>query len=242
MLVPIVEHPVEVVKPMLSPDRARRESGARLHVVKAEMPRKRTEPVGSEADRVFRDRLNHLFEARPGPTGKPYSLQAVSAGTGGAISAAHLSDVRNGKKGTPGVEILEALARFFGVDVGYFLGQASVRPAEMPGVDDELMRALNNPLVRQIAADTGSFGPEEWREMMEILRHQVRLQRLTEERLRQEMTAGKGQPSPAPADATTPRDISTAQRPRGRKANVPVMPGETDAGAASDADHPARAD
>ncbi len=227
---------------MPSPDRARLSHGAHLYVVKAEMPRKRTEPAGSEADRVFRDRLNHLFEARPGPAGKPYSLQAVSAETGGAISAAHLSDLRNGKKGTPGVEILEALARFFGVDVGYFLGQASVRPAEMPGVDDELMRALNNPLVRQIAADTGSFGPEEWREMMEILRHQVRLQRLTEERLRQEMAAGMGQPPPAPDDATTPRDISTAQRPRGRKANVPVMPGETDAGAASDADHPARAD
>ncbi len=238
-MMPIVEHPAEVVKPMLSPNRARRSHGARLHVVKAEMPRKRTEPAGSEADRVFRDRLNHLFEARPGPAGKSYSLQAVSAGTGGAISAAHLSDLRNGKKGMPGVEILEALARFFGVDVGYFLGQVSVRPTELPGVDDELMRALNNPLVRQIAADTGSFGPEEWREMMEILRHQVRLQRLTEERLREEMAVGMGQPPPVPSDATTPRNISTAQRPQGRKANVPATPGEIEVG---DADHPAQAD
>lgn len=234
----IVEHAAEVVKPMPLPDRARRSHGAHLYAVKAEMPRKRTEPAGSEADRVFRDRLNHLFEARPSPAGKPYSLQAVSAGTGGAISAAHLSDLRNGKKGTPGVEILEALARFFGVDVGYFLGQASVRPAELPGVDDELMRALNNPLVRQIAADTGSFGPEEWREMMEILRHQVRLQRLTEERLRQEMAVEIAQPPPTPDD-TTPRNISTAQRPRGHKANAPATPGEIDV---SDADYPARPD
>lgn len=230
MLMPIVEHSAELVKPMPLPDRARLSHGAHLYVVKAEMPRKRTEPAGSEADRVFRDRLNHLFEARPSPTGKPYSLQAVSAATGGTISAAHLSDLRNGKKGTPGVEILEALARFFGVDVGYFLGQASVRPAELPGVDDELMRALNNPLVRQIAADTGSFGPEEWREMMEILRHQVRLQRLTEERLRQEMATGQGQPPSASGDVALPRDITTAQRRQRRKANAPATPGDANHG------------
>ena len=148
------------------------------------MPRQPRIP--DQSDQRFTLRLNGLFESYRGEDGKPCSLRHVAARTG--ISASYLSNLRRGRTTRPGADTLGALARFFGVEMSYFMS-AEIDAAVL-GVplteDDALRQALENPLVREIALRTGQFGLEEWTHMLAILEHQVALQRLTEERVRRE--------------------------------------------------------
>jgi transcriptional regulator with XRE-family HTH domain len=100
---------------------------------------------------AFADLLNHLFATHLGPRGRPHSLREVSEGTGGKLSIAYLSLLRRGGNvGFPSADKVMALATFFGVDIGYFLGSAVSREAT-DAVDPDLIRALANPQVRDIA-------------------------------------------------------------------------------------------
>ncbi len=154
------------------------------------MARKRKEPDATGA--AFADRLNHLFATHPAPTGEPYSLRQVSDGTGGAVSRAYLSTLRSGKVPMPGVRVVEALARFWQVPTGYFLGHdvGVGRDATATATDDPLddaaalRLALADPLVKDIALRVKDFGPEEWTLMIQMVENQMALRRLAEERRR----------------------------------------------------------
>ena len=163
---------------------------AGLYLLGREMARKRKEPEATGA--AFADRLNHLFATHPAPTGEPYSLRQVSDGTGGAVSRAYLSTLRSGKVPMPGVRVVEALARFWQVPTGYFLGHdvGDVRDATATATDDPLddaaalRLALADPLVKDIALRVKDFGPEEWTLMIGMVENQMALRRLAEERRR----------------------------------------------------------
>ncbi len=161
---------------------------AGLYLMGREMARKRKETDITGA--AFADRLNHLFATHLAPTGEPYSLRDVSDGTGGAVSRAYLSTLRSGKVPMPGVRVVEALARFWKVPTGYFLGHdvgdARDTPATDDPLDDEsvLRLALADPLVKDIALRVKDFGPEEWKLMIQMVENQMTLRRLAEERQR----------------------------------------------------------
>jgi len=193
-----------------------------LYIVGGEMPRRRREPGDEAAGALFAERLNSLFVTRPDPaTGQPYSLRDVSEGTAGLVSRAYLSTLRRGLVAMPGLHIIEALARFFGVPTGYFLGHdtgdvpgaATSSGADEGETDEEtaLRLALADPMVKEIALKVKDFGPEEWKLMIGMVESQMALRRLAAERERATPT-----PPPSPPSSPPPRDISTGRRRRTR--------------------------
>jgi len=189
-----------------------------LYVVGGEMPRRRREPGDEAAGALFGERLNSLFVTRPDPaTGQPYSLRDVSEGTGGLVSRAYLSTLRRGGVAMPGLHIIEALARFFGVPTGYFLGRdtgdvprgygTSSDNAGEPDEEAVLRLALADPLVKEIALKVKDFGPEEWKLMIGMVESQMALRRLAADRER-----ATPPPPPSPPSSPPPRDISTGRR------------------------------
>ena len=189
-----------------------------LFIVGGEMPRRRREPGDEAAGALFAERLNSLFAMRPDPaTGEPYSLRDVSEGTGGVVSRAYLSTLRRGLVAMPGLHIVEALARFFDVPTGYFLGhdtsdvpRAGTSSGADEGETDEetaLRLALADPMVKEIALKVKDFGPEEWKLMIGMVESQMALRRLAAERERATPT-----PPPSPPSSPPPRDISTGRQ------------------------------
>ncbi len=195
-----------------------------LCIVGGEMPRRRREPGDAAAGALFGERLNSLFATRPDPaTGEPYSLREVSAGTDGIVSRAYLSTLRRGGVAMPGLHIIEALARFFGVPTGYFLGHdtgdvpralragTSSDAASATGEEAAVRQALADPMVREIALKVKDFGPEEWKLMIGMVESQMALRRLAAER---ERTTPP--PAPSPPASPPPRDIASGRRRRKR--------------------------
>ncbi len=122
----------------------------------------------TSSERSYDDRarlatlLDHLFETRLSPRGRPYSLTEVSAGTGGKLTVSYLSALRKGKVAAPSADRVQALANFFGVRATYFTGQDSLAESVVPhDDDDELRHALTQPLVRLMATRAGRLGPAE---------------------------------------------------------------------------------
>jgi len=196
-----------------------------LCIVGGEMPRRRREPGDAAAGALFGERLNSLFATRPDPaTGEPYSLREVSAGTDGIVSRAYLSTLRRGGVAMPGLHIIEALATFFNVPTGYFLGhdigdvprgpEASSDNAGATDEDAAVRLALADPMVREIALKVKDFGPEEWKLMIGMVESQMALRRLAEERAR--AAGATATPPPSPPSSPPPRDISSGRRRRTR--------------------------
>jgi len=189
-----------------------------LYIVGGEMPRRGKESGDEGGGALFAERLNSLFATRVNPaTGQPYSLREVSDGTGGLVSRAYLSTLRRGIVTMPGLHIVEALAAFFTVPTGYFLGHdiGDIPGASQPSDDNEgatdeetaVRLALADPMVREIALKVKDFGPEEWKLMIGMVESQMALRRLAAERASATPTSP---PSPPP------RDISTGRRRRTR--------------------------
>jgi transcriptional regulator with XRE-family HTH domain len=82
---------------------------------------------------VIAERLNQLF-ATYRPLDRPYTLKEVADGSG--VSVQYLSQLRNGDRTDPSHSKLSAIARFFGVPVGYFSDDATFRRT------DEELQAL----------------------------------------------------------------------------------------------------
>ena len=170
------------------------------------MPKTPREP--GQSDHLFALRLDQLFETHLDPAGKPYSVRYVAARTG--MSASYLSGLRRGKVTGPGADKVAALARFFGVEMAYFMGSERVElPATTVG-DDRLRKALENPLVREIAVTTGDFNREQWDHMLAILEHQVEIQRIADERARKKYERRAAAERP-------PRDIASGRRSNGQE-------------------------
>lgn len=91
-------------------------------------------------------RLQQLFESAKRPDGGKWTLQQVAEGTG--LSVSYIWRLRSGKAGNPTQAVLEKLAAFFGVPVGYFVGteadsasKGHTLSLEEQGVD-ELLREV----------------------------------------------------------------------------------------------------
>lgn len=95
----------------------------------------------------FAEKLEQLFDVVRRPDGSPFPLSEVVAGVNAEgrakLSASYLSELRSGRKDNPNVWVADALARFFGQPLEYF-------------VDDDL-----SPVVPGAGAATSSPGLRE---------------------------------------------------------------------------------
>jgi len=64
------------------------------------------------------EQLKILFDRRPHPSRRMYTLQEVSAQTG--VSLATVSQMRSGRSKNPQLNTMRTIARFFGIPLRYF--------------------------------------------------------------------------------------------------------------------------
>ncbi|MGK5546584.1 helix-turn-helix domain-containing protein [Streptomyces sp. URMC 127] len=77
----------------------------------------------SSGPNALADRLNHLFRTVHPRGRRPYSNEEVAEAIraeGGDISRQYIAYLRNGQRNNPRLHHLKALAKFFGVNAGYF--------------------------------------------------------------------------------------------------------------------------
>ena len=128
-------------------------------------------PAGSEkpphaGGSALAERLTYLFSSMH-PPGAPYTNAHVAAEISGndeyggvSLTEQYLSMLRNGRRTNPSPDVLRALARFFGVPVGYLLGDLS--PAQAERVEEEVrfLVAMRDQRVRAIALRAVGLPPE----------------------------------------------------------------------------------
>ncbi|MEV0276990.1 helix-turn-helix transcriptional regulator [Streptomyces sp. NPDC050610] len=113
------------------------------------------------------ERLNYLF-ASMHPPGAPYTnghvADRISTGTdeygGVSVTEQYLSMLRNGRRANPSPDLLRALAKFFGVPVGYLLGDLSPSQAERVEEEVRFLTAMRDQRVRAIALRSVGLPPE----------------------------------------------------------------------------------
>jgi transcriptional regulator with XRE-family HTH domain len=125
---------------------------------------------------VIAHRLNHLWETCQ-PLGRPYTLKEAADGINEAageqaISMQYLSQLRNGTRAEPAHSKLAAIAHFFGVPVGYFTDEETMRHT-----DEELrmLRAMRDSGVRDLALRAEGLSPQSM-ELIRALVEQARRQ------------------------------------------------------------------
>ncbi|MEE1926847.1 helix-turn-helix transcriptional regulator [Streptomyces sp. TRM 70351] len=125
------------------------------------------EPAQPAAEGSLAERLGYLF-ANMHPADAPYTNAHVAEAISGnpaeyggvGLTEQYLSMLRNGRRANPSSDVLRALAKFFGVPVGYLLGDLSQTQAER--VEDEVrfLAAMRDQRVRTIALRSVGLPPE----------------------------------------------------------------------------------
>ncbi|MEB8338056.1 helix-turn-helix domain-containing protein [Streptomyces endophyticus] len=119
---------------------------------------------GAAGRPTLAERLEMLFdEIRPQePTGRRYTHDEVAAELrrvqpGLRVSGAYLSALRNGSKRNPSLDLLTALAQFFGVSASYFLDPT---PQDQAEEEIALAKVGHHPQVRNLALRALELSPE----------------------------------------------------------------------------------
>lgn len=97
-------------------------------------------------------KLDRLFLVFRRPDGREWSAESVAsaiAEQGDKISGVYIHMLRSGRKDNPTKKHLEALARFFGVDVSYFY-EDSLSPEQLD-LELQVHAAMRDKSVRQVA-------------------------------------------------------------------------------------------
>ena len=128
--------------------------------------------------RTFAEKLTWLFNTvYPRSQGRPYYAREVSEGIaeqGGSVSVNYLLALRNGTRGDPSLEVAEQIARFFGVSVAFFTGEAD--RAEPFDIDEYqhkigLMAALRDAGVEHIMARSAGLNPANLGFLSSVVEH-----------------------------------------------------------------------
>ncbi|HWH01080.1 MAG TPA: helix-turn-helix domain-containing protein [Pilimelia sp.] len=130
------------------------------------------------------DKINYLYAAVvPAGRSRPYTDREVAAAikaAGTDISASYLNLLRTGERTNPTKRHLEALARFFGVPVGYFFDEDTAT------VEEELRRlqalrdlkeAFESPQVRTVALKARGLSEVSLQQLGAIIDHVRALER-----------------------------------------------------------------
>ncbi|MGE0544381.1 MAG: XRE family transcriptional regulator [Dehalococcoidia bacterium] len=129
--------------------------------------------------RTLAERLNHLFNTiHPRDRGE-YSFEevadAIRARGGPTISATYLWQLRKGLRDNPTKKHLEALADFFGVSPAYFFNEEAAARID---AELELLAALRDASVRQIALRASGLSPQSLSTIAEMIERVRQLERL----------------------------------------------------------------
>jgi transcriptional regulator with XRE-family HTH domain len=121
---------------------------------------------GDAAHSVIAQRLDALWEIRPASLRDVAA--AISETTGRHVSAAYLGQLRQGTRTEPSFSIIEAIARYFGVDSTYF----SADPDAARQTEDELrlLNALRDSGVRGIALSADGLSAKSLAAIADIVR------------------------------------------------------------------------
>ncbi|WP_166175469.1 helix-turn-helix domain-containing protein [Rubrobacter tropicus] len=112
------------------------------------------------------ERVRHLFATMRSPsTGKPYTDSEVARASAGDLSKEDIEGIRTGRIADPTVGQVVALADAFGVDPSYLVGRKGP-----PSLDAELLEALGDETVRDVARDVSRLPDREKRMALGIVR------------------------------------------------------------------------
>ncbi len=118
------------------------------------------------------DKLNRLFATVHPPGRAEYTLDEVAAAINQrgetTITAAYLSQLRRGQRTNPSRNVLAALAWFFGVSPVYFFDDELARQIE---AELDLVVAMRNASVREIALRAADLSPESLRSLAALIDH-----------------------------------------------------------------------
>lgn len=143
------------------------------------------DPIQRSEPKRLATLVNHLFATRRHPSGREYRLSEVSAATGEQLTVAWLSLLRNGGIARPGADKIQLLADFFGVDASYFTGKQP-RPKGDGEPDEELRRAMAQPLVREMALRASQLDEEGQEWLLKLVEHALALGKRARRRRQQE--------------------------------------------------------
>jgi len=138
---------------------------------------------GRPAHGVLAERLDLLI-ATVHPAGRgPYTLReiasAINADAGTSlISAAYISQLRTGQRTEPSHSRLAALARFFGVDTGYFSGEVTTGEASL---QLEVLAALRDDAVRSVALRAAGLSESSLAAVRAVIENARRLEGLPDD-------------------------------------------------------------
>src|SRR5258708_6000192 len=129
------------------------------------------------------EKLDHLFHTvRPPRRRSEYSYEeaaeTIREKGGPTISSTYIWQLRTGKRDNPTKSHLEALADFFGVPAAYFLDE---KAAHRIGVELDLLAAMRDAGVREIALRSLGLSPQSLGVIREVIENTRRLEGLPEE-------------------------------------------------------------
>ncbi|SFO40368.1 hypothetical protein SAMN05216207_10527 [Pseudonocardia ammonioxydans] len=110
---------------------------------------------------LFAERLDALIETQR-PDGQAWTNEEVSDGLrrigGPSVSTAYVQQLRRGRRDKPSWPLVVALARLFGVPVGYFSGED--RDSVISADDLQLLNAIRTPELRDLVQKLDGVGPQ----------------------------------------------------------------------------------
>ena len=80
---------------------------------------------------MLAEKLERLFEEVRKPDGSKYTQTEVVEGTNGVLTRVYLWKLRTGRATNPSVQVVQALADFFGVDSNYFSENEAAADSEI---------------------------------------------------------------------------------------------------------------
>ena len=137
--------------------------------------------------KTLAEKIDHLFTVVHPPKGEYTHEQVARAietvGGGPTISATYLWQLRKGLRDNPTKKHLEALSTFFGVPPSYFFDEATAAAAVVDAeLELELLTALRDPLVRDLATHAAGLSPETLTTLIDMTQRARQLEGLGDSR------------------------------------------------------------
>jgi transcriptional regulator with XRE-family HTH domain len=111
--------------------------------------------------RTLAEKLNYLFQTVREPGRREYSNEevatAITRDQGESISASYLWYLRTGQRDNPTIKHVNALARFFGVPVAYFVDDEASEQVE---AELAVLAAMRDTGIRDVALRAAGLSAE----------------------------------------------------------------------------------
>lgn len=135
----------------------------------------------AKQERTFADKLNHLIDTMGYRDGRqlsgPQIAAEISVQQKVPVSASYMWELRTGKVTNPRIDLVHALAAYFGVDPGYFLSrdQDEAHAARL-----DLIAAMRDNDVNNLAVRASGLSAGTLRRITEIIENARILEGLDE--------------------------------------------------------------